>query len=186
MGKRSILQRDAAPTPRPAKRRRAEQEGNGQRRASPLHPAPPQKRDSGKQRSGAGKGTQQGGSSADQGGKGKGALQGQWFCASVVDRQAASAVGKLLQSDATRRKGVSVKALTLAPSIQAKAATHAVTCETLKRACRPLQGGGAAGVGRLVGMLCLTHREARTRESHLAHLAHAAHAAHVAHAAHLC
>lgn len=57
---------------------------------------------------------------------------GAWEAVSVVDRQAARAVQQLLQADASGRKGASIKSLTLAPSIEAKKATHAVTCQTLK------------------------------------------------------
>ena len=49
-----------------------------------------------------------------------------------MDRQAARAVQQLLQADASGRGGASIKSLTLAPSIEAKKATHAVTCQTLK------------------------------------------------------
>ena len=51
---------------------------------------------------------------------------------SVVDRQAAQAVAQLLRADMSGRGGASIKNLTLGPSIQAKKATHAVTCQTLK------------------------------------------------------
>ena len=57
---------------------------------------------------------------------------GAWEAVSVVDRQAARAVQQLLQADASGRGGASIKSLTLAPSIEAKKATHAVTCQTLK------------------------------------------------------
>ena len=49
-----------------------------------------------------------------------------------MDRQAAKAVQQLLQADASGKGGASIKSLTLAPSIDAKKATHAVTCQTLK------------------------------------------------------
>ena len=39
-------------------------------------------------------------------------------------------------ADAAQRGGASLKTLTLAPGVRAKAATHAVCCETLK--CAPL------------------------------------------------
>ena len=55
-----------------------------------------------------------------------------WYAASVVDRQAASAIAKLLHADATGKEGTSLKSLTLGPTIQAKKATYAVTCETLR------------------------------------------------------
>ena len=57
---------------------------------------------------------------------------GSWEAVSIVDRQAARAVQQLLQADASGRGGASIKSLTLAPSIEAKKATHAVTCQTLK------------------------------------------------------
>ena len=53
---------------------------------------------------------------------------GSWEAVSIVDRQAARAVQQLLQADASGRGGASIKSLTLAPSIEAKKATHAVTC----------------------------------------------------------
>ena len=57
---------------------------------------------------------------------------GAWQPVSVVDRQAAWAVAQLLRADMSGRGGASIKSLTLGPSIQAKKATHAVTCQTLK------------------------------------------------------
>ena len=50
----------------------------------------------------------------------------------MVDRQAAKVVQQLLQADASGRGGASIKSLTLAPTIDAKKATYAVTCQTLK------------------------------------------------------
>ncbi|KAG7671161.1 hypothetical protein Ndes2526B_g02378 [Nannochloris sp. 'desiccata'] len=47
-------------------------------------------------------------------------------------RQAAHAVGRLLNADATGRDGASLKSLTLAPHIVNKKAVYAVTIETLK------------------------------------------------------
>uniref|UniRef100_A0A7S1X3C8 SAM-dependent MTase RsmB/NOP-type domain-containing protein n=1 Tax=Tetraselmis chuii TaxID=63592 RepID=A0A7S1X3C8_9CHLO len=61
--------------------------------------------------------------------KGKGA---RWSVASVVHRQAADAVAQLLASSSSRKGGTSIKSLTLAPHIQAKKATYAVTHETLR------------------------------------------------------
>ena len=55
-----------------------------------------------------------------------------WLPHSVIDRQAAVAVGKLLAADAARTGGASIKSLTLAPHVVEKKATHAVTCNTLK------------------------------------------------------
>ncbi len=55
-----------------------------------------------------------------------------WHAASVVDRQAASAITHVLHADATGTEGASIKSLTLGPAIQAKKATYAVTCETLR------------------------------------------------------
>lgn len=59
-------------------------------------------------------------------------LAGAWQPVSVVDRQAAWAVAQLLRADMSGRGGASIKSLTLGPSIQAKKATYAVTCQTLK------------------------------------------------------
>ena len=50
----------------------------------------------------------------------------------IVHRQAAAAVSRLLEADASKRGGVSIKALTLSPSVLSKKATHALTCETLR------------------------------------------------------
>lgn len=55
-----------------------------------------------------------------------------WQCASTVDQQSARAVSRLLAADETRQKGANIKSLTLAPHIEHKRATFAVTCETLK------------------------------------------------------
>ena len=55
-----------------------------------------------------------------------------WGCHSIVDRQAVSALVRLLAADKTHRKGASLKSLTLAPHIQAKQATYAVTVKTLE------------------------------------------------------
>ncbi|KAL4452334.1 hypothetical protein ABPG75_007996 [Micractinium tetrahymenae] len=51
---------------------------------------------------------------------------------SAVHSQAAYAVRRLLDADTSKRGGVSLKSLTLAPHITAKKATYAVTCEVLK------------------------------------------------------
>ncbi|GAB4818953.1 hypothetical protein N2152v2_005999 [Parachlorella kessleri] len=50
----------------------------------------------------------------------------------MVHRQAAIAVSRLLAADASHRKGATLKSLTLAPHIEAKKATYAVTCQVLK------------------------------------------------------
>ncbi len=55
-----------------------------------------------------------------------------WTCQSEVDRQAAACLSKILASDANKRKGKSIKSLTLAPHIKAKKAVYAVTCQTLR------------------------------------------------------
>lgn len=55
-----------------------------------------------------------------------------WTPASVVHRQAAWAIQRLLAADASGKGGASLKTLTLAPHIEAKRATHAVTCECLR------------------------------------------------------
>ncbi len=60
-------------------------------------------------------------------------VEKQWHCASIVDQQASKAVARMLHAEKEHRHGVSLKNLTLAPGNQAKAATHAVACETLKR-----------------------------------------------------
>lgn len=49
-----------------------------------------------------------------------------------VHRQAAIAVGKLLEADEKKQGGASIKTLTLAPGVIAKKATYALTCETLR------------------------------------------------------
>jgi hypothetical protein len=49
-----------------------------------------------------------------------------------VHRQAAAAVGKLLEADEEKRGGANIKTLTLAPANIAKKATYALTCETLR------------------------------------------------------
>jgi 25S rRNA (cytosine2278-C5)-methyltransferase len=55
-----------------------------------------------------------------------------WNPINETHRQAAHAVGRLLNADATGRDGVSLKSLTLAPHINNKKAVYAVTIETLK------------------------------------------------------
>ena len=59
-------------------------------------------------------------------------MQTVWLPHSIIHRQAAVAVGKLLAADATRSGGANVKSLTLAPHIAEKKATYAVTCNTLR------------------------------------------------------
>ncbi len=56
----------------------------------------------------------------------------QWYCRSVIDRQAADAVAKLVHAAETHQSGATIKSLTLAPHIVHKKATFAVTCQTLK------------------------------------------------------
>ncbi len=53
-------------------------------------------------------------------------------CRSVIDRQAAQAISRLLQAAETHQSGATIKSLTLAPHIQNKKAVYAVTCETLR------------------------------------------------------
>jgi hypothetical protein len=70
-------------------------------------------------------------------GHGHGSLRQQpqikpWSCISIIDKQAASAVDRLIQAAETHRHGATIKSLTLAPHIENKKATYAVTCETLK------------------------------------------------------
>ena len=67
--------------------------------------------------------------------------QHQWTPVSQVHQQAATAVGRLLEADASRRHGASLKSLTLAPHIVAKKATYAVTCQVLKCGCKAVGGG---------------------------------------------
>ena len=55
-----------------------------------------------------------------------------WTCSSTVSQQAAGVLKKLLAADARGAGGASIKALALAPHIQAKKATYAVVVETLK------------------------------------------------------
>ncbi|KAF8073135.1 NSUN5 [Scenedesmus sp. PABB004] len=55
-----------------------------------------------------------------------------WRCASVIDQQAAEAVGRLLAAAETRSAGATIKSLTLAPHVVHKKPTFAVTCETLR------------------------------------------------------
>ncbi|KAK9862723.1 hypothetical protein WJX84_008837 [Apatococcus fuscideae] len=55
-----------------------------------------------------------------------------WACSSVVDRQAAFALEKILEAHRTKRRGVSLKSLTLGSNIEAKKATFAVTTESIK------------------------------------------------------
>jgi hypothetical protein len=49
-----------------------------------------------------------------------------------VHRQAAAAIGKLLEADEKKQGGANIKTLTLAPANIAKKATYALTCETLR------------------------------------------------------
>lgn len=85
-----------------------------------------------------------------------------------VHRQAAYAVERLLAADASQREGATLKSLTLAPHIQAKKATYAVTCEVLRHlpVLQPLlersqlvegagagPGSGAGGLGRCVALV---------------------------------
>ncbi len=53
-------------------------------------------------------------------------------CMNPIHRQAAFAVQRLVTADATKSKGASLKSLTLAPHIENKRATYAVTCQVLK------------------------------------------------------
>ena len=53
-------------------------------------------------------------------------------CVSDVDRQAAEVVQQVLSAHSTGRKGVSVKALVLAPGVRASKAVYAVVCKTLQ------------------------------------------------------
>ena len=62
------------------------------------------------------------------------------YAASIIDRQAAFAVEKLVEAHAAKRGGASLKSLTLGPRVVEKKATHAVTCQVLK--CK-LQGSSS-------------------------------------------
>lgn len=55
-----------------------------------------------------------------------------WFCYSYVDRDAASILGKILTAKKAGLPISQIKALTLAPNIREKKATHAVVCKTLE------------------------------------------------------
>ncbi|KAK9819564.1 hypothetical protein WJX81_004895 [Elliptochloris bilobata] len=70
-----------------------------------------------------------------------------WWPSSVIDRQAALAVTRLLAASAHGRGGASIKSLTLAPHVEHKKATFAVVCETLK--CLPAIRAAVAGAGLL-------------------------------------
>lgn len=76
-----------------------------------------------------------------------------WRCRSEVDDQAARAVARMLRAAATGDGGCSLKNLTLAPRNIAKAATHAVACETLKRMHASLRLSNAG-----TWLLMLAHR----------------------------
>ena len=53
-------------------------------------------------------------------------------CCNTIHRQAVHAVRRLVTADNNRAKGASLKSLTLAPNIENKKATYAVTCQVLK------------------------------------------------------
>lgn len=61
-----------------------------------------------------------------------GVVQKQLRCMSTVDQQAAAIVGRLLEADASRKHGASLKSLVFASHIEAKKATYAVCCEVLR------------------------------------------------------
>ncbi|GLC76074.1 hypothetical protein PLESTF_001731700 [Pleodorina starrii] len=65
----------------------------------------------------------------------RGVSSGLWRPLSIVHQQAALAVQRLLEADSSRQHGASLKSLTLAPHVEAKKATFAVTCQVLK--CKP-------------------------------------------------
>ncbi|GLC36293.1 hypothetical protein PLESTM_000428100 [Pleodorina starrii] len=68
----------------------------------------------------------------------RGVSSGLWRPLSIVHQQAALAVQRLLEADSSRQHGASLKSLTLAPHVEAKKATFAVTCQVLK--CKPPLG----------------------------------------------
>ena len=51
------------------------------------------------------------------------------YAASIIDRQAAFAVEKLVEAHAAKRGGASLKSLTLGPRVVEKKVTHAVICQ---------------------------------------------------------
>ena len=57
----------------------------------------------------------------------------QYTCTSDVDEQAAAVVQRVLSAHSTGRRGVSVKALVLAPGVRASKAVYAVVCKTLEQ-----------------------------------------------------
>eukprot|EP00873_Tetraselmis_striata_P002564 jgi/Tetstr1/422828/TSEL_013619.t1 len=81
---------------------------------------------------GRGRGRGPPGAAPEPGAGARKATGSRWSLASLVHRQAADALARLLAASASRRGGTSIKALTLAPHIQAKKATYAVTHETLR------------------------------------------------------
>lgn len=106
---RSILQRAAATESRPAKKARAQQAAGsghaGQQAAT----------------AGAARKQQQGSGKSGGGGGGGGAREPAGLRAvSAVHSQAAYAVRRLLEADASKRGGVSLKSLTLGPRVTAK------------------------------------------------------------------
>jgi hypothetical protein len=79
---------------------------------------------------------------------------GSWQCRSVIDRQAAEAVARLLQAAETRSAGATIKSLTLAPHVVHKKPTFAVTCQTLKR--EQTCNCGTTGAGKRATGACST------------------------------
>ena len=70
-----------------------------------------------------------------------------WVPHSMIHRQAAAAVGKLLAADESRSSGVTVKGLTMAAHVVEKKATYAVTCNTLRCASHPFPSSTEAPSG---------------------------------------
>jgi hypothetical protein len=96
-----------------------------------------------------------------------------WYCASTVNRHAASAVKSLLAANATKKAAANIKELTMGPKIsdREKKATFAVTCETLKRElaetcsdCGLSDPQDSNITHSLVFFLCRSFRTARYRE----------------------
>jgi hypothetical protein len=98
--------------------------------------------------------------------------------ARVVYKQAGEIIARLLAADAAQAGGASLKSLTLARTVRAKSATHAVCCETLKcalRACARVAHASDARRGcgvalrmrrrRLVSAAALTRLRLRARRA---------------------
>lgn len=128
----AVAQQKAAPKQTSAQHQPAS--GGVQKRKQQQTPSPKQKQQKQQhkqQRKQAGQGA---GRAHGQAGPGPSSTRhaGGHPCINVIHRQAAFAVQRLLTADETRSKGASLKSLTLAPHIQHKRATYAVTCQVLQ------------------------------------------------------